>query len=90
MNEFKHTPAPWKVKNGIDRIYIEDSNGEEVAQITNRGFYNTEANAKLISASPKMIDALIDALELIAGDSNVSHFDTVDKIKSAIEKATNP
>jgi hypothetical protein len=79
----KHTPAPWVVS--LHGNYIENDSKFKIARVTGR---ENSPNAKLISASPDLLDALIDAFELIAGDSNVSHFDTVDKMRTAIAKAT--
>jgi len=93
MNEFKHTPAPWKAENGIARIYIEDSNGEEIAQITQRGFYNTEANAKHMPA-PDLLEALIDVEKYLV-ERNIETRGTIGrtiilpKIRAAIAKAKN-
>jgi hypothetical protein len=79
----KHTPAPW----GIDGFDI--LNGYfHIAKVTVHSHEMSKANAKLMSAAPDLLEALIDAFELIAGDSDVSHFDTIDKMKYAIAKAT--
>ena len=85
----KHTPANWLVTgNSIDGFVIREEKTNVIVFESNRYLIQAEANAKLIAASPEMLDALIDAFELIAGDSDVSHFDTIDKMKYAIAKAT--
>lgn len=60
----KHTPGPWVTAKGSHRFFIQTEAGaspkEAIAEIWSS--YNSKeesaANAKLIAASPKMLEAL--------------------------------
>lgn len=67
MSEAKFTPGPWHV-GPVDDTRVEDSYGNEVAQID--GDYNhpdtwpiMEANAHLIAAAPDLYEALETLME---------------------------
>ncbi len=62
MSAVTHTPGPWRV-GPVDDTIVTDADGKEVAAID--GDYNSpdewprmEANARLISAAPDLLDAL--------------------------------
>ena len=54
----EHTPGPWHVDDEHGSLVIR--NGGLVADI---GPANKEANAKLIAASPRLLDALRDLIQ---------------------------
>jgi hypothetical protein len=83
MTEVNHTPAPWRVANGIARLYIEDANGEEIAQISQRGFYNTGANANLIALAPKMHDFIG---RLVNADSHTTFLNMMQEGSTLLEE----
>lgn len=62
MNTQKHTPGPWMViYDSLDYVYISDSNGREIASVTDvedEIVIDDEslANAVLIAAAPEMFD----------------------------------
>lgn len=71
----KHTPGPWRVaENGFFAMAVETSSG---INITHEAGYGTrisgpekEANARLISAAPELLQALKESvphLEYMAG-----------------------
>jgi hypothetical protein len=55
-----HTPGPWHIGKRAADVAIYGPKGEEVAKIL--GFFNDDeenkANARLISASPNLLEAL--------------------------------
>lgn len=67
-NETKHTPGPWRVWGGGERVFMWDivgPRGEDIAYANeNDGSddcpvrYPVAANAALIAASPTLLDAL--------------------------------
>jgi hypothetical protein len=67
MSEQKHTPGPWESGNGTTSIYGSD--GKEVARRIWHGPQDDErslANARLIAASPEVLEALKGLRELHA------------------------
>jgi len=107
MAHTTHTPGPWEVRShGTEEgsyvpIYTED--GLWIAEAMGRGGLrkskvgpdkNDEIafNAALIAAAPDLLEALVDALNLIQKDLRLDiHEDTscVGRIKAAIAKATS-
>jgi len=91
----KHTIGQWKVsKGGFGLIEVEtewrDANNHRniIAQMAQRNITDEEtieANAKLISAAPE----LLEALEMILNETNAGTWDClpVVKAKAAIAKA---
>lgn len=87
------TPGPWRVDhNRYDnewRVYTDEKNGGvPVINSLFRG-KDAEADARLISACPTMLDALQDAYDLFASKESLSA-DAVEvwnKIDLAIKKA---
>jgi hypothetical protein len=68
MAPTKHTPGPW-YRDGEHILFqsaiIRDSTGFEVANTRHFIIDVHEANANLVTASPDMFDALLDAIKLI-------------------------
>ena len=99
----KHTPAPWDAlhANGFIAFKQELSNryrcivgkkttdmsGKMTAMVFGDTKEEAEANARLVSSCPDLIEALQD---LLAAPSTLKQGFWYDKAKSAIEKATNP
>jgi len=91
----KHTPGPWK----NERVPIQSQGGSNTCykigpfeaciyddwMQRERGFYEDEimANAKLIAAAPKLLEALINLVNAASGD-------TIENLKIALadSKAT--
>ena len=55
-----HTPGQWLLE-GIDDIYVRSEGGLYIAEIINVDGEEDKANARLIAASPDLLDALKDA-----------------------------
>lgn len=72
MNNAKHTPGPWAVHGGRHGVYrVVDTNGNTVRTFHDgwgcRGNLGL-ANALMMAASPRMLEALVMALD----DSDVT------------------
>lgn len=76
-NKIKYTPGPWRYtinKDGSLPHLIKDINGGQfpIAQVfLNAPQTESEANAKLISASPELLDAIkyyFDVLKEVRGE----------------------
>lgn len=81
----QHTPGPWTLKE--DRT-IWGPNGRFVADLNGRDLTPTdEANAKLMAASPALLDALSDALFLMA-TAGLSQRDEFRAGMAAVSQAT--
>lgn len=70
MNETKHTPGLWK----NDNRDIRRADGELIASCRTKQIapLEEEANARLISAAPELLDALdtlVSAIKHVAGDT---------------------
>jgi hypothetical protein len=60
----KHSPAPWtEDPEGEVAVTIEDANGNPIADVY--GSADDNPNARLIAAAPLLLEALIDALDMI-------------------------
>ena len=95
----KHTPGPWFYGDWIKGTKVESSASEwvEIWNIDADGskglpfvackHHDEIANARLIAAAPDLLQALIDAVDLI---ETVSPFegDTLRNARAAITKAT--
>ena len=89
----QHTPGDWfTMRTGFSTIYVESRIGggliQEVAACgpTNEGPDQQEANARLISAAPELLEAvklLMGPLESMVDNMNAAH-----KARAAINKAT--
>lgn len=103
MSKLQHTPGPWKytISKNSGRHQISDAKcGGQVCAIWSRGKDITESNARLITAAPEMLEALIttykafntdghehDCGQPCEGSECFSYCPNI-KIKQAIEKAT--
>lgn len=94
----KHTPGPW-YHTGREFNDVRDSDDELVAVALHlrvgqpeRSLQEAEANARLISAAPDLLEALELMYACYADPSWISHKQQEDKIhaqvRSAIAKAT--
>jgi len=62
----KHAPGEWRIEKRMDCIAIVDNDGKEIVFLFNKGSVTTqlrtkdelEANARLIAAAPKLLEAL--------------------------------
>lgn len=73
MNKLKHTPGPWNY-NKITKLVQYDF--YDICEISdNNGYPENEANARLISAAPEMLETLIEICD---------HFCVLDNIKSGM------
>ena len=85
----KHTPGKWDCGESIDGMwYVETDHapGEMIAEIMMRAPGEAEANASLMAAAPKILAALVEAVELIETISPMEG-DTLRRARAAIEKA---
>ncbi|EPI2106750.1 hypothetical protein ACS5F0_002528 [Providencia rettgeri] len=85
--EFKHSPAPWHLRDGIneDSLLLDDN--YNVVALLSTEIKGEDAN--LIKAAPELLEALIEltesAKEAIDGLGDLS--DAIDTAKAAIAKA---
>ena len=89
-----HTPAPRKIDGAISTrvLLINDAKGHAIGEIVDT---RNPANARLISAAPDLLDALLTALPFVEDHEDsriykggaVAH--TIKIIRAAIDKATN-
>jgi hypothetical protein len=70
----KHTQGKWDVRYDVIGYHVVQENGFLIANISDYNFKNdAEANARLISAAPELLEALkniIVAVEGIEGNDN--------------------
>lgn len=97
--ETKHTPGPW-INAGGDNSSIEINIGETTSSVSSYdkntslhviGRGEMEANAKLISAAPDLLDALIECSKSICNHADgglPEYTEAFDKAMLAINKAT--
>ena len=64
MSEEKHTPGPWLVSG---RCSVRGSAKEYIARAN---WFNGEANARLISAAPELLEALIEVTASLAWNAH--------------------
>ncbi len=64
--EIKSMPGSWKAKLEDDLWQVEDKEGRKVASVMNNE--SAEANTRLITTSPYMLEALKSLVELIGDD----------------------
>ncbi|EMH9206351.1 TPA: hypothetical protein ACTYTR_003827 [Klebsiella michiganensis] len=84
MQEFKGTPGPWHVSNEGCMLIRDDAGLSIVAKYV--GYTNDEeelANARLISAAPELLEALL----LIMGGDFYMPKESADVARLAIAKA---
>lgn len=82
----KHTPGPWKAIG--TRVYFPNlSGGFDISKCP-----LPEENARLIAASPELLEALQEAIELIecldGRDNSCDPMSDLSDLKAAIHKAT--
>lgn len=89
-----HTPAPWTIAT-LKHCYHIQAGYEHIASLVHIDQPNAEANAKLIAAAPKMLEALNTALidtEMLLNEEcefcPVNLLGTIHILKEAIQKAT--
>lgn len=103
--EAKHTPGPWHV-GGFEQSTIYDCFGQRVANsfegvmVVKRSDAECRANARLIAATPELLEALrraLNALEEIGKEMTVGErytnagqylLDALNPAREAIAKAT--
>ena len=94
MSKLQYTPGPWKytISKNSGRHQISDAKcGGQVCAIWSRGKDITEANARLITAAPEMLDALIMVKKYGHSgyvEGSKSDIEFWFKIDRTIEKAT--
>jgi len=94
-NPFKNTPGPWRIEQGV---YLSSYSGRNIAHIFQHALTDNEqsdADARLIAATPDMLDALIIANDYIAKTKNCPervfpYAMTAKAITKAVEHITNP
>lgn len=95
MGELMHTPGPWNLKHGnkiqFDYLIVSSTAGL-IASFNHLGKISkveSDANAKLISAAPDLLAALIVAEKLCGSLTSDQCSDSIHiQIKDAIAKAT--
>jgi hypothetical protein len=91
MITFKGTYGEWYLNKRNPRLFeVRDYHGKLIAELENyemnkqiMSIHECEANAKLIAAAPKLLEALIEVVKI--SDRNLIAWD---KAKEAIKKAT--
>ena len=95
--ETKHTAGEWHVINWSDTAQIRNEKGEEIATVRGNGngaipTEITTANAKLIAASPELLEALLYIVKWHrdndSGEGELFGRDYITTAISAIHKAT--
>ena len=93
----KHSKGKWEIRGSLDRLEVISKNPkydnvcDRVTLITNwdirlPNYEKSKANAKLITAAPELLEALIELHdECIINDMNLPE---ILKAKRAIKKAT--
>ena len=93
----KHTPGPWKVRRGVNEMFIDADKIVCLAVVnsldeTRKEVAKCKADARLISAAPKMLTALVSLIEAVGyleADGEGSPIAiAIRKARSAIAKAT--
>jgi hypothetical protein len=84
----KHTPGPWEIETVGDERQIAafESNGNRSLCIRVQS-HNTEADARLIAAAPRMFSALKCLLDFIRVDNLKMHPDALQIALTAIAAA---
>lgn len=85
-----HTPGDWYAKDG--QIVAQDT-GRTLAVVPYY-FYNEDeeqtANANLMAAAPKLLEALREAVESMDQGMRSNQLELYKKAQAAIQKAINP
>jgi hypothetical protein len=84
-----HTPGPWKCDLVSLKIWANDGNTEIALTSSDVSISEEEANARLISSAPDMLEALQDCLDYLLLDSMMEEdaAPEIEKIRKAIFKA---
>lgn len=84
----KHTPGPWEIEPFHNGIHIW-AKGKKLCSIWSKLFHGPEikANAKLIVAAPKLLEALLMLMDVYESKGQLLSFN-VDIARQAIKKAT--
>lgn len=103
MTQSKHTPGPWEVDDasGEGAVGVFDENGQRICYMSEeamapdglRSRGEDEANARLIAAAPKMLEALRTSLARLDGKAAAvknEHYMAEERaaMRAAIRKAT--
>jgi hypothetical protein len=87
----QHTPGPWKfgskAKSNFYKRNIAGADGYHVAAVSSRDDHEVDANARLISAAPELLEALKVARHMIIEDGTPIGW-SVGRIDEVIAKAT--
>jgi hypothetical protein len=88
MNTPQHTPAPWQV-SPYGNITSKSLTVAKVEQMPGNYESEKQANARLISAAPDMLEALQSCLDYLLLDSMMEEdaAPEIEKIRKAISKA---
>lgn len=87
----EHTPGPWEVTRRPGRMYVSDANGYNVMAGLSTSpltMAELEANARLISAAPELLDALTDLVGGCGKEGDLFNGAAMEKASAAIAKAT--
>lgn len=85
MSEFKGTPGPWFL-GGVEDGKRSINTGSYFIALVDEGS-SREANAKLISAAPELLDALQELVFLYEHDEGCREITEYKRAKEAINKA---
>jgi len=89
MSEFKGTKGKWVINNTKYQILNENKNPLCDVWNFNKSQEEYEANAKLISCAPEMLDMLIEILDYLKSDNQAEAEEMlIYKTKELIKKAT--
>ena len=83
MNKQQPTPGPWHIANGVQ---IRSAR-HQIAKVWMMRDGEGNANARLIAASPKLLSALQDLLDVVTGQKEGDAI-AVMNAQSAINEAT--
>ena len=79
---------PYKAE-GWKNIVVNDANGNTLVACAGSTLEEAKANAALFAAAPELLDALVDALEVIGSWGEYGYPAWAERAKETIRKATN-
>ena len=96
MKKQRHTPGPWRVTYDGTAYFVQEHLKTEVLSVDEHGnpcewSKEREDNARLISAAPELLEALImccQSMSSVLPDFNPFDQAAYDKARAAIAKAT--
>ncbi len=104
MEDLKHTPGPWHIMKGgfgnkfpknvnMHQIYATNDDLEMICKVWRDGMLchkvqDFDANARLISAAPELLEILQEILKKVSLDS-IGGNELYQKTLKVIDKATN-